>query len=119
MLGSKKIPSYSESTVTKALSKYRFTYILDAQTKKGLRLTSFADNLGAAVMDMQHWVDSIKATNEELWYADIFDADTQKLVGVVNLNEKNFCVASPAPADSKQRLFGRSRLIARLKGELR
>ena len=97
----------------------RPNYILDAQTKKGERMTSFALELRDAVLDYQDWVNTSRLDNDDIWYADIFEFVDKKHVASVSLNENRLAIISPAPENSKVKFLKRNRFIARLKGELR
>ena len=97
----------------------RPNYILDAQTKKGERVTSFALELKDALLDYQNWVDELRLTNKDLWYTDIFEFGTGKHIGVVHLSDKNLPMLSGAPSNSRIKPFKINRFIAKLKGELR
>ena len=94
-------------------------YILDTQTKKGERMTSFALEIKDALLDFQKWVDEIKLSEEDIWYADVFEFVSQKHIAVVHLDDRRLAIISQAPADSKVKLFKRNRFIAKLKGELK
>lgn len=97
----------------------RPNYILDAQSKQGRRVTSFALDMTTALLDFQDWVDALNIDNKSLWYADVFEFETRKHIGVVYLNDKNLAVIQPAPSNSRRRPFKRNKFFAKLKGELR
>lgn len=98
----------------------RPNYVLDAQTKEGDRMTSFALEVSEALLDFQGWVEEeVKIESKDLWYADIFTFADGKHYATVTLNDKSLAIVTPAPEDSKVRMFKRNRFIAWLKGELR
>ena len=93
-------------------------YILDAQTKTGNRMTSFAINMEDAILDLNSWIKELGiSSHKAMWYIDIFEFATQKHVGVVKITDDGIII-DPAPTNSRVKPFHRNKFLARLKGEL-
>ena len=78
---------------------------LDAQTKdKVFRMTSFGDNLSGIASEFMDWISIIHATQEDMWYADIFESsgrENTRHIASLEIISENEAVIVPAPADSK------------------
>ncbi len=84
---------------------------LDARTKdKSRRVTSFSGNLEPVMRDLQNWMDENGLKGEDLWYADIFDTATMKMIMRLEAREDGI-TAVAAPKDLKIRPFRRHRTL--------
>ncbi len=84
---------------------------LDARTKdKSRRVTSFSDNLEPVMRDLQNWMEEHDLKGEDLWYADIFDVDTMKMIMRLEVGEEGI-TAVAAPEYLEIRPFRRHRTL--------
>lgn len=80
---------------------------LDAQTENfKQRITCFSDCLEDLMSDYKDWMEENKLTQKDIWYADVFDVNTDK--HLLCLEEENGNIyAVGAPKNSRINPFKR------------
>ena len=89
----------------------KYKIFLDARTKDCChRVSSFSEDLESCMRDYEDWIDELHLRREDIWYADIFDIRSLKLLYRLQIEDDGI-VAIVAPDNLRIHPFRRRRTI--------
>lgn len=83
---------------------------VDAQNKrKGMiKLTAFGKTFEEVLRYYQNWIKDNKLQESDMWYANVFECETNRHLGYVTVDNEDFCVTMHAVDNSHLDPFHRS-----------